>query len=114
MRIFNRYFSLYDLIMVLGDVIVAFFATVAVRATISFLEISSGPEWIFWSFQAVAVTLIVVISLLAGVEGYHDALGRELVNLHARGGAMEDSPSFYERLAQDCDCRSFSGVDRPM
>jgi sugar transferase (PEP-CTERM system associated) len=48
--------------MVLGDVIVAFFATVAVRATISFLEISSSPDWIFWSLQAVAVTLIVVIS----------------------------------------------------
>jgi FlaA1/EpsC-like NDP-sugar epimerase len=62
MRIFNRYFSLYDLIMVLGDVIVAFFATVAVRVTISFLEISSSSDWIFWSFQAVAVTLIVVIS----------------------------------------------------
>jgi sugar transferase (PEP-CTERM system associated) len=62
MRIFNRYFSLYDLIMVLGDVIVVFVATVAVRAAISFLEISSSPEWIFWSFQAVGVTLIVVIS----------------------------------------------------
>jgi sugar transferase (PEP-CTERM system associated) len=48
--------------MVLGDVTVVFFATITVRATISFLEISSSPEWIFWSFQAVAVTLIVVIS----------------------------------------------------
>ena len=40
----------------------AFFATVAVRAAISFFEISSTPEWVFWSFQAVAVTIIVVVS----------------------------------------------------
>ena len=62
MHIFNRYFSLYDFVLVLGDVILAFFATFAVRATISFFEISSSPEWIFWSFQAVAVTIIVIIS----------------------------------------------------
>jgi hypothetical protein len=34
--------------------------------------------------------------LLAGVEGYHDALGRELVTLRARCVAMEDCHSFYE------------------
>ena len=62
MRIFNRYFSLYDFILVLGDIILAFFATFAVRATISFFEISSSPEWVFWSFQAVAVTIIVLVS----------------------------------------------------
>lgn len=62
MRIFNRYFSLYDFVLVLGDVILAFVATFAVRVTISFFEISSSPEWIFWSFQAVAVTIIVIIS----------------------------------------------------
>src|SRR5262245_47778384 len=62
MRLFNRYFSLYDFILVLGDVILAFLATFAVRAAISFFEISSGPEWVFWSFQAVAVTIIVVVS----------------------------------------------------
>ena len=48
--------------LVLGDVILAFFATLAVRAAISFFEISSSPEWIFWSFQAVAVTIIVIVS----------------------------------------------------
>ena len=62
MHIFNRYFSLYDFVLVLGDVVLAFVATFAVRATISFFEISSSPEWIFWSFQAVAVTIIVIIS----------------------------------------------------
>jgi sugar transferase (PEP-CTERM system associated) len=62
MRIFNRYFSLYDLILILGDIIVIFFATVAVRALISFFEISSNPEWIFWLLQAVSVTIIVAFS----------------------------------------------------
>ena len=36
--------------------------------------------------------------LLAGVEGYYDSLGPELVTLRTRGIAMEDCHSFYERL----------------
>jgi sugar transferase (PEP-CTERM system associated) len=62
MRVFNRYFSVYDLILVLGDIVVIFLATLAVRAAISFFEISPNPEWAFWFFQAVAVTIIVVLS----------------------------------------------------
>jgi sugar transferase (PEP-CTERM system associated) len=62
MRIFNRYFSIYDFILVLGDVVVIFLATVAVRAAISLFEISANPEWAFWFFQAVAVTIIVILS----------------------------------------------------
>ena len=60
MRVFNRYFSVYDFILVLGDIVVIFLATVAVRAAISLFEISANPEWGFWFFQAVAVTIIVV------------------------------------------------------
>ena len=56
------YFSVYDFILVLGDVILIFLATVAVRAAIFFFQISSSPEWMFWSLQAVAVTIIVVVS----------------------------------------------------
>lgn len=62
MRIFNRYFSSYDFVLVLGDIIVIFLATLAVRVTISVSEISANPEWGFWCFQAVAVTLIVILS----------------------------------------------------
>jgi FlaA1/EpsC-like NDP-sugar epimerase len=62
MRIFNRSFSVYDFILVSGDVIVAFFATVAILAVVSVFEISSSPEWAFWSLQAIAVTIIVVVS----------------------------------------------------
>ena len=42
--------------------VVAFLATLAVRAAIFFFEISSSPEWVFWSLQAVAVTIIVMVS----------------------------------------------------
>jgi sugar transferase (PEP-CTERM system associated) len=62
MRIFNRYFSVYDLILIIGDVIVAFLASVTVRTTIFFLEIPQPPDWMFWSFQAAAVTIIIVVS----------------------------------------------------
>src|SRR4029453_16560044 len=62
MRIFNRYFSVYDLILVLVDIVVIFLATVVVRAAILLFEISPNPEWAFWFFQAVAVTIIVVLS----------------------------------------------------
>jgi len=36
--------------------------------------------------------------LLAGVEGYDNILGRDLVTLRTRGIAIEDCHSFYERL----------------
>jgi sugar transferase (PEP-CTERM system associated) len=62
MRVFNRYFSVYDFVLVLGDVLLAFFATLAIRAVISLFEISPNPEWTFWFFQAVAVTIIIVVS----------------------------------------------------
>jgi len=62
MRIFNRFFSVYDFILVLVDVTLAFFATLVVRVAIYFFQILSSPEWVFWSFQAVAVTIIVVVS----------------------------------------------------
>jgi sugar transferase (PEP-CTERM system associated) len=62
MRIFNRYFSVYDFLLVLGDVIVILLATVAVRTGIFLFEVSSSPEWMFWFLQAVAVTIIVAVS----------------------------------------------------
>jgi sugar transferase (PEP-CTERM system associated) len=62
MRVFNRYFSIYDLILLLGDVIVIFLATLAVRVGMSLFDISTNPEWGFWFFQAVAVTMIVIFS----------------------------------------------------
>jgi sugar transferase (PEP-CTERM system associated) len=62
MRIFNRYFSAYDLILMVGDVIVVALTTMAVRTGIFFFEVSSRPEWFFWSLQAVEVTIIIIVS----------------------------------------------------
>ena len=62
MRIFNRYFSIYDFGLVVGDIIVIFLATAVVRAATSLFEISANPEWVFWSLQAAAVTIIIVVS----------------------------------------------------
>jgi sugar transferase (PEP-CTERM system associated) len=62
MRIFNRYLSVYDFILVMGDVIVIFLATITARAAMFFFEISARPEWEFLSLQAVAVTIIAVAS----------------------------------------------------
>jgi sugar transferase (PEP-CTERM system associated) len=62
MRIFNRYFSIYDLVLLMGDILVIFLATLAVRVAMSSFEISANPESVFWSFQAAAVTTIVVVS----------------------------------------------------
>jgi hypothetical protein len=62
MRIFNRYYSIYDFALVVSDVIVAFFVTVALLAAVSVFEVSSSPEWVFWSVRAIAVTIIVVVS----------------------------------------------------
>jgi sugar transferase (PEP-CTERM system associated) len=62
MRIFNRYFSAYDLILMVGDIIVVALATMAVQTGIFFFEVSSRPEWFFWSLQAVEVTVIIIVS----------------------------------------------------
>jgi len=62
MRLFNRYFSGYDLILVLVDVVVTFLATLVIHAVVFFFEISQQPEWAFLFLQAVAVTVIVVVS----------------------------------------------------
>jgi sugar transferase (PEP-CTERM system associated) len=62
MRIFNRYFSGYDLILVVGDLTLAFMATMVIRVAINFFEILSTPEWFYSSLQSLAVTLIVVFS----------------------------------------------------
>jgi sugar transferase (PEP-CTERM system associated) len=62
MRLFNRYFSIYDLILVLGDLTVTFLATVMIHAAVFFFEIPQHPAWAIWFLQAVALTVIVVVS----------------------------------------------------
>lgn len=62
MRAFNRYFSVYDCILVLGDVSVTILATVVLHVVIHFSQIFSHPDWGFWFFQALAMATIVVLS----------------------------------------------------
>ena len=62
MRFFNRYYSVYDFILLLGDVTVAFMATAAVRAVILYTDVLGDPHLINWLFQGSAVAVIVVLS----------------------------------------------------
>src|SRR4030095_5235961 len=62
MRIFNRYYSSYDLLLLLGDVLISFFSTVAVRAFMVLSAQSSGDQWRLWIIQGVVMALIVMIS----------------------------------------------------
>src|SRR5918995_4626317 len=63
MRIFNRYVSSYDFILLFGDVTVAVFITAVVRAMMR-LANSSGtmPHPDHWLFHGLAVAIIVVVS----------------------------------------------------
>jgi sugar transferase (PEP-CTERM system associated) len=62
MHVFNRLFSIYDFILLLGDVAVVCLATVVLHAVSFYVEIAARPEWIFWTMQAVAMAIIVVLS----------------------------------------------------
>jgi sugar transferase (PEP-CTERM system associated) len=62
MRILNRYYSRYDLVLVIGDVVVSFVSTAAVRAFMVIASLSSIEEWRFWTLQGAVMAVIVVIS----------------------------------------------------
>jgi len=62
MRLFNRYYSIFDLTLLAGDIIVAFVSTAAVRAATFVVGVSSGPHWGLWALQGVAMASIVVVA----------------------------------------------------
>jgi sugar transferase (PEP-CTERM system associated) len=62
MRIFNRYTSIYDSILLLGDITIAICATAAVRAVMEFANSVGTPHWSHWLFQGLAVAIIVIVS----------------------------------------------------
>ena len=62
MRIFNRYYCGSDLILILGDALVSFFATLAVRAIMVMAELSLNEQWRLWVIQGIVMAMIVVIS----------------------------------------------------
>lgn len=62
MRLFNRYYSGYDLTVVLGDIALVFVTTTAVRAVTAWVGTPSEPQWLFWSLHGLAMALVVVIA----------------------------------------------------
>ena len=62
MRIFNRYYSSYDLILVLGDVALAFAVTFGLQLTWAFAGVTPGGSWIFYSVQALSMAFVVAIA----------------------------------------------------
>ncbi len=62
MRIFNRYFTSADLLLILGDVALAILAMGAVRAVTHVANIVPADEWIIWPGQGERVAVFVVRS----------------------------------------------------
>jgi len=62
MRIFNRYFTTADLVLILGDVALAILAMGAVRAVTYVANIVPVDDWIMWPGQGERVAVFVVLS----------------------------------------------------
>jgi sugar transferase (PEP-CTERM system associated) len=62
MQVFNRYYSIYDFMLLLGDIAIALSTTAAVRTALVFIDASNTPHWLHWLLQSLAVAIIVVIS----------------------------------------------------
>ena len=62
MRLFNRYFSRADLLLLLGDIALAILAMGAVRAVTYVANIIPADNWTMWSGQGERVAVFVVLS----------------------------------------------------
>jgi len=62
MRLFNRYFSTYDLILPFGDVVLTVLATLAARSLVPFVQHSEVANWNQWMVLAGWIAVIVVLS----------------------------------------------------
>ena len=80
-KIFNRYYSIYDLLLVLGDITLAFLATGAARLVMVLAGFSAGPNWTQWMIQGGAIAVFVVGSFYySDLYAIDQTLpGRELV-----------------------------------
>ena len=81
MRIFNRYYCGSDLVLLLGDALVSFSATLIVRLTMVSVGFSTDEQWPLWISQGVVMATIVVISFYyVDLYAIDQALsGRELL-----------------------------------
>ncbi len=62
MRMFNRYYSRYDLLLLAGDMILAALGTEAVRLAVFLTGFPDAPNWTVWAAQSGIVTLAIVLS----------------------------------------------------
>jgi sugar transferase (PEP-CTERM system associated) len=62
MRLFNRYFSAFDLLLLLGDIILTVFATVAARLLMVFTGLSDGANWVEWLTLGSMISFIMLVS----------------------------------------------------
>jgi sugar transferase (PEP-CTERM system associated) len=62
MRLFNRYLSGYDVLLVMGDVALVVFATVAARFLMVLAEVSDVASWTQWLTLAGLIMSLIVIS----------------------------------------------------
>lgn len=61
MRVFNRYFSAYDVALILGDFVISFGTAFVVRWALLKIDMSSSTEWL-WTVHGFAMASVVVIS----------------------------------------------------
>lgn len=61
MRVFNRYFSSYDLALILGDFVIGFSTVFVVRWAVGKTGISPSVDWL-WILHGFAMASVVVIS----------------------------------------------------
>src|SRR4030095_952539 len=62
MRMFNRYYSRYDLLLLAGDMILAALGTEAVRLAVFLTGFPDAPKWTLWAAQSGIVTLAIFVS----------------------------------------------------
>jgi len=62
MRLYNRYLSPYDLLLVIGDVSLAVCATVASRSVMVYAGVSDIADWPRWMILAGVITILMVTS----------------------------------------------------
>lgn len=87
MRLFNRYFSAYDLVLPFGDIAITMLATMAARFVMLLSGYSDLTGWSQWMFLAGWIALIVMVAFYyAELYDIDQALSqRELILRFANG-----------------------------
>src|ERR1700751_2726008 len=62
MRIFNRYYSSYDLTLLVGDVALTLIVTLGLQLTWAYAGFLLNTSWLFSVAQAMTMALVVALS----------------------------------------------------